>query len=291
MPSTRELRRRIKSVKATKQLTKALELVSASKMRRTSEAMFASRPYTDRMNHLIQDIMNRFGDSPISSPLLERRPVKNIVVVAIASDRGFAGVYNTAIIKRAHQFCEEQKSLGHSVSFITMGKKLESAFSRLGLAILQSYPHQGTNPHREEIWPISATVTDSFIGKKCDESYVLHTTFISLLRQETTMTQLLPFQTTTPTEPLVSKTEFIYEPSPEAVLASLLPRLVEVQLYQALLESLASEHAARRMAMKNATDNASDMIDDYTLIYNGLRQSAITQEIAEITSGAAALSS
>lgn len=289
MPSTRELRRRIKSVKATKQLTKALELVSASKMRRTSEAMFASRPYTDRMWRLMQDICNRPSFTPLTHPLLEVRPVNNTIVVAFASDRGFAGVYNTAIIKQAQHFAAEQSALGNTVSFIIMGKKLENAFTRLGLTVLQSYPHQGTTPQAHEVWPLSGTVIQSFEKATCDQVFVLYTTFISMLRQEATFTQVLPFQSVVATTK--ASTEFIYEPSASDVLNSLLPRLVEVQLYQALLESVASEHAARRMAMKNATDNASDMIDDYTLIYNGLRQSAITQEIAEITSGAASLSS
>ena len=288
MASTRDIRRRIKSVKSTKQITKAMELVATSKMRRASEATLASRPYTAESWQIVQDILSRPQDEQISHPLLQARAVKNVLIVAIASDRGLAGVYNAAVSKLAYQLLKEQQAAGHQVSFITMGRKIEQSVLQFGAPILQSYPHLSTHPLVEDIWPLASFLVESYLGKQFDQVLVVYTNFTSLLRQEATSKQLIPLKPEALPEEARSW-EFLFEPTPREVLDSLLPRLVEIQLYQSILESLASEHAARRIAMKNATDNASEMIDDLTLTYNGLRQSAITQEIAEITSGAASL--
>lgn len=289
MPSTLELRRRIRSVRSTKQITKAMELVSASKMRRASEATLASRPYTEKSWQIISDIIKsgQVNHQEISHPLLTVRPIKKTLAIVISSDRGLAGIYNAAIIKKIQEL-ENSINIG-SLDFFTIGQKAASFLTRSGKIILQSYPQPGTQPHLREIQGIAHSVIKDYTAQKYDQVILIYTDFVSLLSQQATTQKLLPLSTSDLPENSEKAYEFLYEPTAQEVLDHLLPRLVETQLYQALLESVASEHAARRIAMKNATDNANDIIDDLTLTYNGIRQSAITQELAEITSGAAAL--
>ncbi len=296
MSSTRELRRRIKSVKATRQITKAMELVSTAKMRRASEATLASRPYTMRAWQIVGDLARKPIDG-LSHPLTSDREVKNVLIFAVSSDRGLAGSYASNLIKASLQVMRERKALGQTVRFITMGKQLERSLSKLGAEIIQSYPHSATHPVASDVQPISNTIISSFLNGSYDEVLVLYTNYFTMLRQEASLLKLLPLVPSEAPEESFAEHEmhvaderfFIYEPSPLAVLDVVLPRLLEARLYQCLQESLASEHASRRMAMQSASDNASDMIDDLTLTYNGIRQGNITREIAEITSGAAAL--
>ena len=292
MPSTRELRRRIRSVRSTRQITKAMELVSASKMRRASEGALASRPYSHRLLEVVQDILHTDGIRE-THPLLAVRPVFKVVAIAISSDQGLAGTYNSAVIRQSLAFAREQQAQGRVVAFITWGRKVEQALVRAGIPVVQSYPHASTHPLPSDTAPLGTYLVEAFRSGQFDQVALISTDFISMLRQEVRQETLLPLGLASPQkgdEALQPVHAFTYEPSPAEVLTTLLPRLIEVRIFQALLESLASEHSARCMAMKNATDNASDIIDDLTLTYNGVRQSAITQEIAEITSGAAALS-
>lgn len=306
MPSTRELRRRIKSVKSTRQITKAMELVAASKMRHATEATLASRPYAAKIWLLLKDIIENPLES-VTHPLMEARPVTKIATLVITSDRGMAGVYNTAVLKAALEYANLQKSLGREVSFITLGKKGLDGLTKAGQNVFQSYPLFNTHPTAADFSPIAKSIIQSFINQEFDLFNVIYTEFFSMLRQDIAYENILPLQNSSIDEnvnlpenssleqeeaqvkPEGGVREFIYEPNPSEVLDQLLPQIVEVRLYQALLESLASEHSARRMAMRNATDNASSMLDDLSLTYNSLRQGAITQELAEITSGAAAL--
>lgn len=290
MASTRELRRRLRSVRSTKQITKAMELVAASKMRKASQATLSSRPYSHTLWEVLADLTSGRDTQP-NHPLLTPREVKNVLVIAIASDRGLAGAYNAAVIRQVIQFAQRQEAEGKSLAFISLGKKIETALLRQKYELIQSYPLLSTQPTTVDLQPITAFVCQAFLEGQYDQVIVMYTNFISLLRQEAASLQLLPLQ-----PPIFGAGEmerhqrdFLYEPNPEQVLSQLLPRILEVELYQAVLESLASEHSARRMAMGNATDNASTLIDDLTLTYNSLRQGAITQELAEITSGDTAL--
>ena len=282
MPSTRELRRRIKSVNSTRQITKAMELVAASKMRRATEAAVGSRPYQQKLGLLVQRAL---ADLPSHHPLFKKRPVRKLALLIISSDRGLAGAHNTAILKQAFQIQRERKAQNQEVSVITLGKKVEASLNRLGWPILESYPHPSSQPNPAIIRPISRSIINSFINQEFDEVAIIYTEFISALHQEARIIPLLPLIPPPQTERLTA--QFLFEPSSSAVLDQLLPRSVETSILHALQEALASEHSARRMAMKTATDNASEMIDDLTLTYNGVRQSAITQELAEITSGSA----
>lgn len=293
MPSTLELRRRIKSVKSTRQITKAMELVSAAKMRRASEATLASRPYAQRTWEVLRDLLKGALED-LHHPLIDVRPVSKKLVFLISSDQSLAGAFNTNLVRRATELSKEAKAAHQTIDFIAIGKKGTQSLAKLGENVIQSYQHTSAHPTTADILPMSQFMTQAFLKKEYDEVQVVYTHFYSMLRQEAEVVQLLPLQ-----PPILEKAEekeasrqpnlFLYEPGVEKVLNYVLPRLVEVQIYQALQESLASEHSARRMAMKNATDNASDMVDDLTLTFNSVRQSNITREIAEITGGAAAL--
>lgn len=286
MPSTQQFRRRIKSVRSTAQITKAMEMVSASKMRRATEATLASRPYTERLDSILARLLGD-PEHPLNHPLLMERPVRKVMAIVISSDRGLAGPYNASVARYVLEFQKTQAELGREVSYISMGRKVEALISRLGLNLTQSYPHVSAHPTTGDIAPLIQVATKSFEKGTYDEVQVIYTYFHSMIRQEVQTLRLLPYLPN-PTAVKLGH-EFLIEPSPELVINRLVPRLIEVGLYQALQEALASEHSARRMAMKNATDNAASMIDDLVLTYNSLRQGAITQEIAEITGGAAAL--
>ncbi len=288
MPSTRELRARIKSVKSTRQITKAMELVAAAKMRKASEATLTSRPYVKRASEVVFDLIKR-PVAGVTHPLIADREVKSVLVFAIASDRGLAGAYNANLGKATLSFFKEQEGLGRKVGFLSMGKSIDRLLRKAGVNLIQSYQHTPTHPTTADLVPISKYMVESFLSGKVDQVVVAYTDFRSLLAQDVVLKTVLPLNPPTPEHPLDDNRHFKYEPSPTAVLNAVLPRLLEAELYQCLQESLASEHASRRMAMKSATDNASDMIDDLTLTYNGVRQGSITQELAEITGGAAAL--
>jgi F-type H+-transporting ATPase subunit gamma len=295
MPSTLELRRRIKSVKSTRQITKAMELVSAAKMRRASEATLASRPYSEQAWQVLRDLTNQ-PIQDIRHPLIDARPVKNRLVFLISSDQSLAGAFNTNLMRKALHIMKDAEAAHQKVDFITIGKKGALSLAKVDASVIQTYQYASTHPTTSDILPIAQFMTQAFLKKEYDLVEVIYTEFYSMLRQEAEVIQILPLQP--PVEELAEKGEktnqpnlFVYEPGITKVLNYVLPRLVEVQIFQALLESLASEHSARRIAMKSATDNASDMVDDLTLTYNSVRQSNITREIAEITGGAAALES
>ncbi len=287
MASTRELRRHIRSIRATRQVTKAMEMVSSSKMRRAITSTLATRPYAERALAVIADLNAASGE--VTHPLLTSRPVKKVTLVTISSDRGLAGAYDSSITRAAAQFIQERQAEKQHVTLITLGRKSETALSHLGFTAEQSYPHSLSHPDPADTTPISSMLTGRFLNGETDEVYVVWTSFKSALKQETELRKLLPLRNDLPAVTPTHQTQFLYEPSPEVVLNYILPRLVDAQFYQFLQESLASEHAARRLAMNNASENASSIIDDLQLTYNGVRQSSITQEIAEITGGAAAL--
>lgn len=279
MPSTRELRRRIRSVKSSRQITKAMELVSSAKMRRASQATIAARPYAEQVAQVAADIAARISGE-ITHPLLAKRVVQKRTLVIIAADRGLAGTFTSGLLKQALPFLRSNPG---EVHLVTMGRKLELGLLRQGYTVDESYPLPAKNPNPREIEAMAANLLERFSNAETDEVTLLYTRFRSLMIQEATLQTLLPFEA-----PTTQQNPFLFEPSAEVVLETVIPRLIEAQLYQAVLESAASEHAARRMAMKNATDNASDVIDDLTLTYNSIRQSSITQELAEITGGSAA---
>ena len=292
MASTIVLKRRIGSIKSTRQITKAMQLVSASKLRRAQEAALRSRPYRD----LALDLLRRLNDSGDvqQHPLFAVRPVNVRLHVIITSNSGLAGAYNANVLKLAAHALLQDKKDGVTSKLLVVGSKGAQFARRLAnVELIAVYNDFGDTPTANAIRPILTTVIDKYTNQEIDEVKLYYTVFKSSIRQEAEAVQLLPAamimeQITAATNskrPLPSS----FEPDVETVIEQVATRLVEAQLWQAVLESLASEHAMRMLAMKNATDNAKDLIDDYTLELNTARQAAITQELAEISGGVEAL--
>lgn len=286
MANTITLRRRINSIKNTRQITKAMELVSASKMRRAQSQAQRSRDYRDAANRLL----SRLSSIPEveRQPLFKKRKVKTRLYVVITSNSGLAGAYNANVLKLLANGIKADRDAGVKSQVITIGNKAAQFVRRIQEAeLIAAYPGFGDEPTANDLRPVLNTLVETFRNEEIDEASVLYTEFISQLNQVAQVQILLP------THPEEGQGENValsnFEPDVETVLHHTAIRLIEAQLWQALLESLASEHSMRMVAMKNATDNANELIDDYTLEYNTARQGAITQELAEISGGVEAL--
>lgn len=287
MANTTVLKRRIHSVKNTKQITKAMELVAASKMRKAQEQAVSSRAYRVAAH----DILVRLGGvtDVAVHPLFNEREIKNHLIVVITSDRGLAGAYNSNVLRKLVSTIQEDQKAKVSSHVIAIGRIGSQLAARLdGVELVSAYDMFANQPHGSDIRPIVHSILDLYTEKKVDAVTVIYTSFISNLSQEVQKVEILPTELVG--DHKVSKLEVaIFEPSIEDIVESTVTRLIEVQIWQAVLESLASEHSMRMMAMKNATDNAEDIIDDLTLAYNTARQADITQQIAEIVGGAEAV--
>ncbi|ACV64834.1 ATP synthase F1, gamma subunit [Desulfofarcimen acetoxidans DSM 771] len=282
MASAQDLRRRIKSVKNTQQITKAMKMVAAAKLRRAQEAVVASRPFS----RMIKDVLGRVAKSAggVNHPLLEVREPKNIAYIVVTADRGLCGGFNANVIKMAFN---EVKSIKDPV-LVAVGRKSRDFFRRRNYNIAQQYVGLGENIKFSQAQDIARFVIDKYSSAEFDVVYLFFSEFVSVMTQRPTMIKLLPVEP--PQEKEEAKpVEYIYEPNAESVLYELLPKYVETTIYSALLESKAGEQAARMTAMDSATSNAADMIDRLTLVLNRARQAAITKEIAEIVGGSAAL--
>jgi F-type H+-transporting ATPase subunit gamma len=291
MPSTRDIRRRIKSVKNTAQITKAMQMVAASKMRKAQMAALAGRPYATLMNEVLSALVA--GNKDFSHPLLDKREVKKRAVILVSTDKGLCGGLNSSLMREAAKFPMD-------TVFITAGRKGSQFIARTKRAVVGEFTYKDA-PAFSEARAISKFATDLYLKGEVDQVDILFTQFVSTLVQKPEVRQFLPIAEITPVkigvgseahhpEPAASATgEFVFEPDQEQVLGSLLPHSLNFQLYQILLESKASEHSARMVAMKNATDNAKQFIKDLTLEYNKLRQANITKELLEITSAAMAM--
>lgn len=287
MAKIHAIRRRIKSVQNIHQITKAMELVAASKLRRAQEAALHSRLYATTAREIVQDL-EAIGTS-LAHPLLLSPPVKNQTLIIFTSDRGLAGAYNTNVLRQVTRLLNSQPE--QTFDAIVIGQKGAKFLNRLKgkLTLSGVYTNWPTQPTSADIRPIATTIMERFTNQTTDRVMLIYTNFVSLGKQEAKSDQLLPLTLPTPAPIPGYHDEFIFEPSPLQVLSYVLPRLVELQIYQAALEAAASEHIMRMMAMKNASDNAEDLTSDLTLAFNGARQAAITQELAEISSGAAAI--
>lgn len=291
MANTITLKRRIGTVRNTRQITKAMELVAASKMRRAQEHAKEGRIYRQAAYSLLTRLskMNEAAEHP----LFAKRPIRRKLYVVITSNRGLAGAYNANILRLLTHTIQADKKAGISAQVIAIGKQAANYTRRLqDVELLAAYPAFGDKPTANDLRPLLNTMTEMYTEKKIDSVQLLYTDFKSNLTQIATQLAILPAQIDpNEVEPVDDKAleNVTFEPSIEAVLNNVTIRLLEVQLWQAMLESIASEHSMRMMAMKNATDNASDLIDDLTLEFNTARQAAITQELAEITGGAEAI--
>jgi F-type H+-transporting ATPase subunit gamma len=286
MASTIILKRRITSISSTRQITKAMELVSASKLRRAQDYAQRSRDYRDLAYDLLRKL-NAMNEVE-RQPLFRKRPVKNRLYVVITSNTGLAGAYNSNVLKLLTEGLRGDQAQKAKSHVITIGSKGAQFVRRLqAVDLLAAYPPLGDRPTANDVRPILNTVVDQYTSEKVDEVRVLFTDFKSNLVQEAQSLQLLPAPLLDVDTATIAISNF--EPDVETVVQEVTTRLIEAQIWQAVLESLASEHAMRMIATKNATDNANDLIDDYTLELNTARQAAITQELAEISGGVEAL--
>jgi F-type H+-transporting ATPase subunit gamma len=286
MANTITLRRRIKSIKNTRQITKAMELVSASKMRRAQQQAYSSRDYRDAANRLLAKL-SQIPDVE-REPLFEKRAVKTRLYVVLTSNSGLAGAYNANVLKMLGQSIKADQAAHVHAQVITIGNKGAQFVRRIkDVELVAAYSAFGNQPSANDIRPILNTVMGNFQSKDVDEVRVLYTKFVSQLVQTAESQTLLPARAEASDD--APKTVSNFEPDVETVVEYTTERLIEAQIWQALLESLASEHSMRMVAMRNATDNANDLIDDYTLEYNTARQGKITQELAEISGGVEAL--
>jgi len=287
VPSTREIRRRIRSVKNMTQITRAMEMVSASKMRRAQRNVLATRPYADRLFDVMGELTTRAVGGR-GGTLLEVRPnVRSVGLIVVTPDKGLTGAMITNVLRRAGRFILDEHGRGRQVETLAVGKKGRDFLVRTGQNLVAEVTKLGDYPRLVDTLGIATSVISGFREGRYDEVYVIYGEFVNTLVQRPALKRLLPVEA--PNEPDEKKWDYNYEPGQEEVLRELLPRFVEVQLYQAILESIASEHSARMVAMRNATDNAKDLTRDLTLSYNKTRQANITKEVSEIASGAAAL--
>ena len=290
MPSTREIRRRIRSVRNLSQITRAMEMVSASKMRRAQRNVLATRPYADRLRDVMSSLMARASGSRKGALLEVRTEVKNVALILITPDRGLAGSLVANILRRTARFVIDEKAKGRNVKVLAIGKKGRDFLNRSGQDLLAEVTKLGDYPKLADILGVSTNVIQGFLKGDFDEAYIVYSQFVNTLVQRPAVRRILPVEADQSTPaPASASSNYNYEPDEDVVLKDLLPRFAEVQIYQALLEAIASEHSARMVAMRNATDNAKDLRRELSLTYNKTRQANITKEVSEIASGAAAL--
>jgi F-type H+-transporting ATPase subunit gamma len=312
MANTRDIKKRIKSIASTKKITRAMEMVSAAKMRKAIEAVLKTRPYADLSWATVLNLakISNNQNSQVSHPLLEKRKeIKKAVIILITSNRGLCGGFNSAIIKKILEVVKNANNR-QQYEFILLGKKGAVAHKNFGLAVAADFPKLDYIDEVREVIPVAQMVIRDYLAGKYDKVSVAYTNFINAAKQAPKVKQLLPMDITAADEsleppiltfpPLVPRgrkgekneqvnLEYVFEPSPAEVLDAMLPRLIEIQLFQALLESNASEQSARRLAMHQATEAAGDMASELTLSFNKARQAGVTSEIAEISAGANAL--
>ena len=290
MASQREIRRRIRSVRNISQITRAMEMVSASRLRRAQQRVTAARPYTERLNAVIANLAGAAGaaaDEDVSFPLLDQRPIRRAELILITPDRGLTGALNSNVIRRASRYILNEA--GVPVSIIAVGRKGRDFMVRYRREVVAEFTALGDYPTLNQVTPITQIAVDDFVNGRVDAVFVVYSRFVSTMTQTPDIQQVLPVQPPTGDDAAARAANFIFEPSPAVVLNALIPRYVDQQVYRAILESIASEHAARMVAMRNATDNARDLVSDLTLSMNKARQAQITREVSEIAAGANAL--
>jgi F-type H+-transporting ATPase subunit gamma len=292
MPTLKEIRGRIGSVRNIAQITRAMEMVAASRMKRAQEAILAARPYSDELREVLGRLAAALGEE--IDPLLARRAVRRIGVVVVTTDRGLAGSLNANAIRAVLRWISRRLSAADGqrpeIEVITVGRKGRDALRRTGIPIAAHFAQLGDRPSFVDVTPIARLVVDDFLAGRYDEIDIAYSTFVTTLTQRPEIDRVLPVeQPGLEGERARRNEEYLFEPSPGAVLRRLLPHYVAIDIYRAVLENNASEQSARMIAMRNSTDNANELIEDLTLVYNKTRQANITREMIEIASGAEAL--
>lgn len=298
MPSTRAIRGRIKSVKNIAQVTRTMQMVASSKMRRAQERVQQSRPYSEQLRALVSRLARVTGEDVGGDiALLKQRPVRGIGFVVIGPDRGLSGALPSNINRKAASTAlDEQRRFAEqgerpTVEYVAVGRKARDFVTRNELHLTAEFTNYGDRPALADASAIAQVATDAFLKAEVDVVYLVYPKFVNTVTQQPTAVQLLPVQPPPEQEGESRNIEYIYEPDAASIYEALLPRYVDVQVYQALLETVASFFSAQMVAMKNATDNANDLVQDLTLTYNKARQASITTQILEVVSGAEALSS
>ena len=285
MLSTRDIKRRQKSVSNTKQVTKAMEMVAASKMRKSQLVALQSRPYSEKAISVLAHI--KAGAPDLKNLFLDGNPEsKKILVVVVTSDKGLCGGLNSAVIRESTKHIGQYKKEGYEVELLLVGAKSKPPFERMGLTIHETFKGVGDYVTLEEVKPVAQLIQEKYKSGEFNKVVAIYTEFISTLKQQVVQRQILPI---VGEDAAATQSEYIFEPSPQQVLETLIPSLIDVYIYHIILESNASEHSARMVAMKSASDSAENILDELTLSYNKARQSSITNAITEITAGVEAL--
>ena len=286
MAGAKEIRTKIASIKNTQKITKAMQMVAASKMRKAQERMLATRPYAERIQNVIAHVAQSHPE--YHHPYLVERPAKRIGLVVISTDRGLCGGLNINLFKKAIAAMKEWSAAGLEIDLTLIGSKANSFFKRLGGNVIATATHLGDKPSIIELIGTVKVMLDAYEAGEIDRVYLVHNKFVSTMNQEPVLNQLIPVSGEED-EQLRIHWDYIYEPDSQPVMDALMIRYIESLVYQGVVENIACEMAARMVAMKSATDNAGSLIDELQLVYNKARQAAITQEISEIVSGAAAV--
>lgn len=288
MPGSKEIRTKIKSVENTRKITKAMEMVAASKMRKAQDRMRASRPYADKIRNVAAHLS--YAQSEYRHPfLIKRETVKNVGLIVVSSDKGLCGGLNTNVLRLSVNQMKNWEAEGKKIAVSAIGNKGFGFMTRVGADVKSHITGLGDTPHLEKLIGTIKVMLDAYIAGEIDQLYICYTKFINTMKQEPTMQQLLPLSG----EQLGSPNghwDYIYEPEAQPVVDELMLRYIESLIYNAVAENMASEQSARMVAMKSASDNAKNVISELKLVYNKARQAAITKEISEIVGGAAAVS-
>ena len=292
MPSLKEIRGRIGSIRNIAQITRAMEMMAASRMKRAQDAIIAARPYSDELRDALRRVSAAVTEEV--DPLLARRPVHRIGLIVFTTDRSLAGALDANVVRTSLRWIAERVESANGeapeVEAISVGRKGRDGLRRAGVAIAAHFTNLGDRPAFSDVTPIARLVTEDFLAGRYDEIAVSYTRFVTTLAQQPEVRRILPVERPELEEGNgTTNDEYLFEPTPERVLSHLLPHYVAVDLYRAVLEHNASEQSARMIAMRNATDNANELIGDLTLVYNKTRQATITREMIEIASGAEAL--
>jgi F-type H+-transporting ATPase subunit gamma len=287
MATLRDIKRRIKAVQSTSKITKAMKMVAAAKFRRAQQRMFEMRPYADRMNTILSSLAG--GAAGESHPLLVVRPRKNIEVLVLTSDRGLCGAFNTNILKAAAKYMKELQNDDFTVSVSAVGRKARDYYKRRNVDLRKVWTGISGKISYANAQEIAAEIIENYTNETVDEVVLIYNEFKSAIAQKVVITKLLPMAPIQGTEEALPVFNYVFEPSRGEIFSQLLPKNVEIQIFRALLESQASEEAARMAAMENATKAANEMIDSLTLQYNKARQASITKELMDIVGGVEAL--
>ena len=288
MAGSKEIRTKIKSVENTRKITKAMEMVAASKMRKAQERMTAARPYAEKIRAVAAHLSH--AQSEYKHPfLIQRDNIKNIGIIIVTSDKGLCGGLNTNVLRSSISQIKDWEKEGKKVQVCAIGNKAISFMGRVGANIKSQVSGMGDTPHMEDLLGAVKVMLDSFTSGEIDQLHICYTKFINTMKQEPNMEQLLPLSGDNSETPETTW-DYIYEPDATLVIDALLSRYIETLIYHGVSENMASEQSSRMVAMKAASDNAGNVIDELTLVYNKARQAAITKEISEIVGGAAAVS-